>query len=87
VLLHKTRGGAFATDFTGTGESDLDAAVLAIETSRYTAEKATQSSKWEPLPKDRPENPASGMKGHALPCCWCIFEDQKCQEKAGRGNK
>jgi hypothetical protein len=87
VLDHKvvrtTRGSALAADFAGT-EEDPDA----TDNSRKEADKpprsrkraGTKSIEGETSSSKRSTNqkcPACGLRGHALPGCWCIFEDQR----------
>jgi hypothetical protein len=85
--IRTTRGGAFVSDFAGFEESDLDTSRNSSQSrkdrdmpplSRKRAgtesiEEETSSSKRSNVLKCQ----ACGFKGHTLPGCWCIFEDQR----------
>jgi hypothetical protein len=87
VPLRTTRGGAFAAEFAGTEESDPDTDKYSLQSRKdrgkpprsrkragtQSIEEETSSSKRSTAQKC----PACGIRGHTLPGCWCIFEDQR----------
>ena len=90
VPLRTTRGGAFTADFAelGTEESVPDANRYSLQPSRKDRDRpphsrkraGTQSIEEETSSAKRSSAqmcPACGIRGHALPGCWSIFEDQR----------
>ena len=88
VPLRTTRGGAFTAGFAelGSEESAPDANMNSLQLSRKDRDKpprkrtGTLSIEEETSSAKRSSAkmcPACGLRGHALPGCWSIFEDQR----------
>ena len=87
--LRTARGGAFAADFAGTesidsypdaGNNSLQSRKDRDKTPHSRKRAGTQSIEEETSSSKRSsalQCPACGMRGHALPGCWYIFEDQR----------